>query len=262
MADKQTTEERAELLKSLEEMRERYAQLQRTEKEKADAAKQVQDLTQRLAPTYIPTPRTLQRSDTCFQPTITSTYQPVVQAFGKPRPTIVKNRAKPMRKPMASAVAPIVGTAYQPVFELMETKATVEFRGEVSRIYNNKDVFIDLTEVVVTDAQREDGVYKVNNGLEQLERAGLPRDLVNATHPANIAMPYKVFDNQLFAKVKVTDQALLAPLVDTEEQYGYKVGATVRVVCKTSTWNGWKGDDAGIIFYVQSLEVVKDEPLF
>lgn len=234
---------------------ERYEELKRAD----DAALLKYQGITRTATTYLPTPPILRSDTTSIQPTMPFEQNAV---FPRPQSAISKSRARTPLKPMASTVAPIIGSVYQPVFELMEQKHTIELRGEISRVYNNKDVFIELTGLDITNAQREDGNYRVHNGLEQLETAGLPRSLLQAAHPTNVSLPFKVFDDKYFAKVKVTDQLILQPFVDSEEPYGYKVGVTVRVVCKTSTWQGWKGNDAGIIFYAQSLEEVVDEPLF
>lgn len=163
-----------------------------------------------------------------------------------------------VKKVLASTIPPVVGTVFQRTFENMEQKMTVQFVGVLERIYQNKDVWVTLFEENLQPT--EDMVH--DSDCEQLVTAGVEKEVIPelTNLPAGISFPVKFFDGQFKLRFKVTDPTLLKPLRDPESEYGYMTNVLVRITATTASWNGWRGNDAGVIFYVKSIELLEMLP--
>lgn len=197
-----------------------------------------------------------------FRPSTRQVEKPPVPSFTNnitlPSDSSVRRssleRPKPQaKKVLASSIPPVVGTVFQRTFENMEQKMTVQFVGVLERIYQNKDVWVTLFE----ENHQPTGDVVHDSDCEQLVTAGVEKEVIPelGNVPAGIFFPVKFVDGQFRLRFKATDPTLLKPLRDPENEYGYMTNVLVRVTATTATWNGWRGNDAGVIFYVKNVEL-------
>lgn len=169
------------------------------------------------------------------------------------------DRAPPKKEVLkASQVDPVVGTKFQKTFETMELRNVIEITGILKRVYNNTDLYVLLYE---TQHQPQNGFDIHDSDTEQLLTAGIDGAILGEMNdiPSNITLPIKWTADGWQVRFKCKDLKLMEPLKDPEEKFGYKVDAWVRIQARTYTWHGWRGNDAGINFYVTHIDT-GDEP--
>ena len=153
----------------------------------------------------------------------------------------------------ASQVEPVVGTKFQKTFETMELRNVIEITGILKRVYNNTDLYVLLYE---TQHQPQNGFDIHDSDTEQLLTAGIDGAILSDMNdiPSNITLPIKWTADGWQVRFKCKDLKLMEPLKDPEEKFGYKVDAWVRIQARTYTWHGWRGNDAGVKFYVTHID--------
>lgn len=182
----------------------------------------------------------------------TAPFQPLRRSLSRSETVLPKrdsslvNRATP-----PSQKDPIVGSLFQKTFENMELKHDVVFKGIVDRVYNNTDLWIQLFD---ESAHQPEGGHDTDTDM--LVAAGFEREVLsNITDiPGNITLPVKWIEDSYMVRFKVKQNHLLAKLRDSEATYGYRTGQLIQVVARPSTWGGWKGNDAGIVFYAKTID--------
>lgn len=148
---------------------------------------------------------------------------------------------------------------YLKTLQTMETKPRIEFKGILGRVFNNKDVEIDL---VNTAYQEQDAPN--DSATDQLLAAGLQVEFLEAvageTHspiPEGVYFPVRVLaDGTWRVKAKAAVPDLLSSIRDEEADYGYARDILVRAVVVPRMWKMNQNQTCGFVFDIVQLEKV------
>jgi hypothetical protein len=184
------------------------------------------------------------------------------------RGTLERSSTTGLNKKKEKPSSKVANTVFKKTFENMESNQVVEFVGVVSAIFKCKDVYLRL----VNTAEHQDSTMHESD-IDQLVTAGFENQVVElvGSMPPNIFVPlsYEESNDAYIVKFKAGQPEVLDPLKDEEAEYGYRTGDYVRVVAKTATWGGWKGDasnpmaeklkdSVGVSLYIRSIELLTE----
>lgn len=188
-------------------------------------------------------------------PAITSSVQ-----RRAPQPTPMLKKTVPVRKPKEVVLStdPVLKTMpWVHVLQAMEAKPRIKWVGVLGRVFNNKDVEIDL---VNTDYQDESAPNDA--AMEQLLQAGFTHPFLQAIAqgelPEGCFFPLKqLADGTWRIKVKAAVPDLLSGIRDEEAEYGYARDLLVRAVVVPRLWKMVQNQTYGFVLDIVQLEVVQ-----
>lgn len=218
-----------------------------------------------VSPAYLPTPAVPTPAVQAMRQARESREYNPLRVRGTLERSLTTGLSKKIKEKPSQKVA---NTVFKKTFENMESNQLIEIVGIVTAVFNSRDVYVRL----VNTAEHQDASMHESD-IDQLVTAGFETPVLELVGdmPPNVFIPVSYDDekNAYNIKFKVGQPEVLDVLKDEEAQYGYRTGDYARIVAKTTTWGGWKGDaqspmaeklkdSVGVSLYIRSIELLTE----